>query len=96
MRSRFTAFARGDVEHLRRTWHPDTRPAELDLDPSMRWTRLEIVDRSGGSLFDTEGVVEFRAHHRDGGRDVVQHERSRFVRDAGRWVYRDGVLGKPR
>jgi SEC-C motif-containing protein len=92
MRSRYTAFVRGDVEHLLRTWHPDTRPAALELDPGIRWTGLDVLDRAGGGLFDTEGVVEFRAHHRDG----AQHERSRFVRDAGRWVYLDGVGGTPR
>jgi SEC-C motif domain protein len=91
MRSRYTAFVRGDVEHLQRTWHPDTRPSVLELDPGVRWTGLEVLDRVGGGLFDTEGVVEFRAHHRKG----VQHERSRFVRDAGRWVYVDGVVGGP-
>jgi SEC-C motif-containing protein len=34
------------------------------------------------------GEVEFEATH-DGG---VLHERSRFVRRAGRWVYVDGDL----
>jgi SEC-C motif domain protein len=96
MRSRYTAFVDGDVGYLLRTWHPDTRPADLDLDPGVRWTGLEVLDRVGGGLVDTEGVVEFRAHHRDGGRSGVQHERSRFVRDAGRWVYRDGVVGPAR
>ena len=68
------------------------------VDP--RWreglTGLEVLDRVGGGLFDAEGVVEFRAHHREGGRSGVQHERSRFRRDAGRWVYLDGVVGDPR
>ncbi|WP_312030304.1 YchJ family metal-binding protein [Actinomycetospora sp. TBRC 11914] len=89
MRSRYTAFVRGDVDHLLRTWHPDTRPAALEPDPGVRWTGLEVLDRVDGGLFDAEGVVEFRAHHRDG----VQHERSRFVREAGRWLYVDGVVG---
>ena len=96
MRSRYAAFVHGDVEHLLRTWHPDTRPPALELDPSVRWTGLEVLDRVGGGLFDTEGVVEFSAHHRDHGRSGVQHERSRFVRHAGRWVYVDAVVGKPR
>src|SRR6195952_1088520 len=71
MRSRYTAFVRGDVEHLLRTWHPDTRPTALELDPSVRWTGLEVLDRAGGGLFDIEGVVEFRAHHRGRGRPAV-------------------------
>lgn len=91
MRSRYTAFARGDVDHLLRTWHPSTRPTTLTLDPALRWTQLEVIDRVGGGLFDTDGVVEFRAHHREGPRTGVLHERSRFVREAGQWLYRDGT-----
>lgn len=91
MRSRYTAFARGDAEHLLRTWHPDTRPDGLELDPSVRWTGLEIVDRSRGGLLDADGVVEFRAHHREGPRTGVLHERSRFARESGRWLYVDGA-----
>lgn len=94
MRSRFTAFARGDAEHLLRTWHPDTRPRVLELDPARRWVRLEILDRLGGALFDREGEVEFRAHHREGPQTGVLHERSRFVREDGRWVYLDGRAGR--
>jgi SEC-C motif domain protein len=91
MRSRYTAFARGDVDHLLRTWHPSTRPTALTLDPAIRWTQLEVLDRVGGGLFDSDGVVEFRAHHREGPRSGVLHERSRFIREAGRWFYRDGT-----
>jgi SEC-C motif-containing protein len=83
MRSRFSAFAVGDAAYLRQTWHPSTRPRRLDLDPHMRWTRLEIVDRSGGGLFDSQGVVEFKAHHNHG----VLHERSTFTKVDGRWLY---------
>ncbi|WP_018332172.1 YchJ family protein [Actinomycetospora chiangmaiensis] len=88
MRSRYTAFVDHDVEHLLRTWHPSTRPATLELDPDTRWRGLEIVDHEAGGLFDPEGIVEFRAHHRDG----VQHERSRFARVDGRWTYVDGSV----
>ena len=88
MRSRYTAFVRGDVEHLLRSWHPIRPARHARVDPSVRWRGLEVLDRVGGGLFDVEGVVEFRAHHRDG----VQHERSRFSREAGRWVYLDGTV----
>lgn len=91
MRSRYAAFAVGDVTYLLLTWDPSTRPATLTLDPDQRWQRLEIVESTGGGLLHTEGVVEFRAHYRQGGRDGVLHERSRFRRVAGRWVYLDGV-----
>ncbi|MFG3420392.1 YchJ family protein [Micromonospora sp. NPDC049460] len=93
MRSRYSAFAVGDTAYLLRSWHSSTRPRRLDLDPSQRWTGLEIVDADRGGLFDTTGVVEFRAHYRAGGRPGTQTERSRFVREDGRWVYVDELPG---
>lgn len=90
MRSRYSAFAVGDAAYLLRSWHSRTRPKTLTLDPGQRWTRLEIVAATGGGVFHTEGTVEFRAHYRAGGRRGVLHERSRFLREDGRWVYLDG------
>jgi SEC-C motif-containing protein len=91
MRSRYSAFALGDSAYLLGTWHPTTRPESVDLDPGVRWTGLDVLTLSGGSLFEAAGTVEFRAHHERGGRRGVQHEESRFVRDDGRWRYLDGV-----
>lgn len=90
MRSRYSAFATGDTEYLLHSWHPSTRPGELRLDPSQRWERLEIVSTSGGGLLHAEGTVEFRAHYRHSSHNGVLHERSRFTRVDGRWVYVDG------
>lgn len=90
MRSRFSAFALGLEAYLLRSWHPSTRPGELDLDPEVRWRRLQIVDTARGGADDREGVVEFRASYRGAGGAGVLHERSRFVRDEGRWVYLGG------
>jgi len=87
MRSRYSAFAVGDPAYLLTTWHPSTRPRTLDLDPDVRWTGLDVLATTGGSLFETEGTVEFRAHRRGG----TQHENSRFVREGSRWFYLDGV-----
>jgi SEC-C motif domain protein len=91
MRSRYSAFARGDTGYLVATWDASTRPPVVDLDPDRRWVRLEIVDVVDGGPFAETGVVEFRAHHRDGDARGVQHERSRFVRRRGRWFYLDAV-----
>ncbi|OIJ90742.1 hypothetical protein BIV25_31145 [Streptomyces sp. MUSC 14] len=86
MRSRYSAFVKGDTGYLLRTWHPRTRPERLELDPRMRWTGLEIVDSTDGSAFHTTGTVTFRASYRGG----ALHERSRFERVDGAWVYVDG------
>ena len=81
MRSRYTAFVRGDADHLFRTWHPRTRPADVRPDPSTRWTGLRVVAAEG----DT---VEFVASWEGGS----MHEVSRFEQRAGRWVYVDGEV----
>ncbi|MFF2346313.1 YchJ family protein [Pseudarthrobacter sp. NPDC058119] len=92
MRSRYAAFALLDEGYLLRTHHPSTAPAALDLDAAMEWRRLDIVSSSGGGPFDTEGTVEFKAHYRHGSERGILHERSRFVREHGRWLYVDGDI----
>lgn len=93
MRSRFAAFRDGDVEWLLASWHPSTRPATLDLTDNPRWRGLQIVDTVDGGEDDDTGIVEFRATYLQPGGEVgVLHERSRFVREHGRWFYLDGVV----
>ncbi len=98
MRSRYTAFATGAVHYLLVTWHPSTRPDELELDPDMVWRRLDVVRTDAGGPWDDTGTVEFVAHYRlDDGTAIGQrgrlHETSRFVREDGRWLYVDGGIG---
>ena len=93
MRSRYSAFAVGDAAYLLGTWHPSTRPRRLELDAGVRWTRLEVLATTGGGLLTAEGTVEFRAHCLRAGAPAAQHEVSRFVREAGRWWYLDGLPG---
>lgn len=90
MRSRFTAFAIGDVPHLLRTWHPSSRPSELELDGGLRWTRLDIIDQQAGGPFDVDGIVEFEAFYRQDAERGSMRERSRFVREDRIWLYLDG------
>jgi SEC-C motif-containing protein len=91
MRSRYAAFAVGDVDYLLRSWHPRTRPATLELDPGVRWLRLDIERTERGGLLDTDGIVEFTAYCRQDGRRSQQHEVSRFERVGGSWLYVDAV-----
>lgn len=92
MRSRYTAFVREDAAHLLATWHPSTRPASLDFDPGTRWLGLQV--RSHRVVDATHAQVEFVARSRPGGCGPAQrlHERSRFVREDGRWYYVDGDM----
>ncbi|MEV0452656.1 YchJ family metal-binding protein [Streptomyces sp. NPDC050600] len=90
MRSRYSAFVARDEPYLLRTWAPRTRPADVDFDPALRWTGLDIEETGDGTAFHQHGTVTFRAHYRQGGTAGELHERSRFERHEGAWVYVDG------
>ena len=88
MRSRYSAFVLGQVPYLLATWHSSQRPAELTLEPGAKWLGVEIKQhRTTG---ENSAEVEFVARFRLGGKAVRQHERSRFVREDGRWFYVEG------
>ncbi len=92
MRSRYSAFVREDAAYLLATWHPTTRPARLDFDAGTRWLGLQV--RGHRVVDDTHAEVEFVARSRPAGPGPAMrlHERSRFVREDGRWFYVDGDL----
>ena len=92
MRSRYTAYTLQNTSYLNATWHPNTRPAHLDLSgqADARWLGLlvkrhEIIDADHAS-------VEFVARYKLNGRAHRLHEISRFERVDGRWLYVDGEL----
>jgi SEC-C motif domain protein len=87
MRARYTAFAVRDADYLRETWHPRTRPARVTLPEAGRWTRLDVLARSGGGVFDSDGTVEFEAHFEVDGQLGIEHQNSRFAREGRRWFY---------
>ncbi|WP_242491700.1 YchJ family protein [Actinomyces minihominis] len=95
MRSRFSAFKEGDRDWLLASWHPSTRPANLDLSGNPVWRGLQILDTRAGGTDDTEGIVEFRATYLTNDGIQVMHERSNFVREDGRWYYVDGAVDEP-
>jgi len=87
MRSRYTAFSICDFNYLKKTWHPDTLPEELEDDEPNDWIGLEIIDAYDE---DDEGEVEFKAKLLFGGKLEVLHERSHFDRIDGVWLYHSG------
>ena len=90
MRSRYSAFVLQRADYLLATWHAPQRPPSVDFDPGARWLGLEM--RAARATGDDTAEVEFVARHRIAGRAVRLHERSRFVREGGRWFYVDGVF----
>ena len=91
MRSRYTAFVLERADYLLATWHTSHRPPGIEFDPGVKWLGLDV--RQHRALDDSHAEVEFVARQKSPGSPAVRlHERSRFVREAGRWYYLDGDL----
>jgi SEC-C motif-containing protein len=90
MRSRYSAFVLGRTDYLRATWHVSTCPQDLTPEPGTKWLGLEV--RQHQAVDASHAEVEFVARYRVAGRAVRLHERSRFVRENGRWYYVDGDM----
>lgn len=90
MRSRYSAYALGELDHIFRTWHPRTRPDDVSPGPGVEFIGLTIHDIVAGGPDDDLGVVEFTARMRTPEGVDEMRERSRFSRRAGRWMYVDG------
>lgn len=89
MRSRYTAFVLERADYLLATWHASRRPPGIEFDPGVKWLGLDV--RQHRPLDDSHAEVEFVARQKSPGSPAVRlHERSRFVREAGRWYYVDG------
>ncbi len=95
MKSRYSAYAVGDSRYIIRTTHPDnpdytddTRSWKESIDHFCRETAfegLEILDWIDG---EREAFVTFRALLSSG--EMV--EKSRFLKENGRWLYFDGLI----
>jgi SEC-C motif-containing protein len=101
MRSRYTAYTQGTIDYVVDTHDPASRD-DVDRDAAGKWSEsaewlgLEIVDTEAGGEGDDAGVVEFIATYQVEGVEHKHHERSTFLRDDGRWYYKDGDMVKPR
>lgn len=91
MRSRYSAYVLQNGPYLLASWHPSTRPAELNLESDqIEWLGLRVIETRGGGESELEGEVTFSASFKDQGRPDEIVERSRFVCEVGQWFYLDG------
>ena len=91
MRSRYCAFVLCNEQYLLTSWHPSSRPASIPFNSQQKWLGLRVI---AASLTGNDSAeVEFIARSRVSNAAAVRHhERSRFVRENGRWLYVDGDL----
>ncbi|MBI5277598.1 MAG: hypothetical protein HY854_14180 [Burkholderiales bacterium] len=88
MRSRYSAFVLEDAGYLLATWHASRRPSRVTFEPGAKWLGLEVKEHR--AIDDAHAEVEFVARVRNDGRASRLRERSRFLREDGRWYYVDG------
>lgn len=88
MRSRYAAYVLELGTYLLSTWHPSTRPRSLEPQRT-KWLGLTVMQHN--QMGDT-ATVEFVARYKVQGKAHRLHERSRFVREDGRWYYVDGDI----
>lgn len=97
MRSRYTAFAKGELDHVEKSHHSSTR-AELDMESvrswatNSEWLGLEIRETDKGLEKDTTGKVEFKCKFIFNGAEQTHHELSTFTKENGEWFFVDGVM----
>ncbi len=97
MRSRYTAYAKGHFEHIRRTLHPKNQD-NFDEDAAREWSEesewqgLEIVSTKAGGKDDTEGVVEFIAKYVRDDEQEEHQEIADFKQVNGKWYFVNGKL----
>jgi len=96
MRSRYTAFCRGDSEYLLATQHPAKRQADdrqtlAQTIAETDWVGLRVL--ASHNVAQTErGYVEFVAFYQNKGSIGQLHEKSEFIWQADRWYYLQGTI----
>ncbi|QOY54125.1 SEC-C domain-containing protein [Candidatus Sulfurimonas marisnigri] len=90
MRSRYSAYVKGDSNYLIKTLVANNRhadDAELieEFSNSVKWLKLDV-------LHVEQNIVEFKAYYKDIDSIKVLHEKSNFIFKNGMWLYVDGEL----
>ena len=94
MRSRYSAYALGNVRHIMATTHPDSPRQQEDKAAWRRYLKhfcqqttfaaLTILDSDEA---DEQATVTFWAGLMQQGEDVSYTEQSQFEKINGRWLY---------
>ena len=96
MRSRYTAYAIGEIEYLPRTLplldrkNFDRRGAK-QWSEQAKWLGLEVISVKEMNQ-GTKATVEFKAKFQIGDEELEHHEISRFEKQMDRWFLIDGKI----
>ena len=100
MKSRFSAFSVQNADYIIFTTHKDNPDFTEDIKPwkedilnfsqNTSFEKLEIIDFSKEQLSDLESYVTFKATLKQYNNDISFTEKSRFLKENGKWLYVDG------
>lgn len=84
MRSRYSAFATGNVTYITKTWHPKHVPKPITLDDNQKWIGLKVLEHISEP---DRAWVKFVARYKIDGKAHRLEEHSLFNLIDGRWYY---------
>jgi len=102
LRSRYSAFAVGNIDYIVNTHHPKTR-GEIDRkeietwSKSSQWEGLEVLQKEAGEAKDEQGTIIFHAKYVADGKKQDHYEKSFFEKEKGEWMFLDaqGIQNGP-
>ncbi|PLX83889.1 MAG: hypothetical protein C0617_10210 [Desulfuromonas sp.] len=101
MRARYAAHVKVEIDFLYDSTHPEHREwydhkGTRVWAANSEWHGLEILGTTQGRPQDEQGEVEFVARFRDGKGLHNHHERGKFKKEEGRWLFTEGIMVKPK
>ena len=98
MRSRYSAYAAVEPKYLMQTSYVTLLKNQNEADirawaEENKWQKLKVLSSQKGQAEDRRGEVEFKAYFIDyEGKSQVHHEKSTFIKEAGKWFYLSGII----
>lgn len=95
MRSRYSAFATGNIDYIMDTHDPDTvgqidRASTEAWAKESKWLGLEIIETEAGGPDDAVGRVDFVAKYEIKSVVIEHRESATFRRQGKKWLFVDG------
>lgn len=87
MRSRFTAYATGNIDYVCDTEENPQRKTIENWAKSTQFKRLRVLSSEAGGKGDETGTVTFEADFETKGETGTHRETSQFRKQEGRWVF---------
>lgn len=98
MRSRYSAYVEHAINYIVATCVKKSGKQDIDITQTKSWSEnsiwrgLTIVSVSQGGPDDTDGVVEFEAAYEHEGLQDIHHEKAKFKKEDGKWLYDEGDI----